>query len=69
MDTESEIIIIGAGAAGLMAGVMLSKSFRVIILEGRDRCGGRINTRHDVFPNAIEAGAEFVHGEDRKSVV
>ena len=65
METESEIIIIGAGAAGLMAGVMLSKSFRVIILEGRDRCGGRINTHYDVFPDAIEAGAEFIHGEQK----
>lgn len=65
MQTESEITIIGAGAAGLMAGAMLSRSFRVTILEARDRCGGRINTRHDVFADPIEAGAEFIHGDQK----
>jgi monoamine oxidase len=59
------IIVIGAGAAGLMAARELGRAGkRVTILEARDRCGGRI----DPLPMAdfgyrAEGGAEFVHGE------
>jgi monoamine oxidase len=59
------IIVIGAGAAGLMAARELARAGkRVTILEARDRYGGRI----DPLPSAefgypAEGGAEFVHGE------
>lgn len=34
------------------------------MIEGRDRAGGRIDTRHiDGLPVPIEMGAEFIHGE------
>ncbi|MBV9562583.1 MAG: FAD-dependent oxidoreductase, partial [Bradyrhizobium sp.] len=59
------IVIIGAGAAGLMAARELAQAGRkVTILEARDRCGGRIHPL-DVkeFGYEAEAGAEFVHGE------
>ena len=37
--------IIGAGFAGLKcAEVLLEKGFRVTILEGRDRIGGRVSS-------------------------
>ena len=63
MNTEdADIVIIGAGAAGLAAARDLSAAGRkVIVLEARDRIGGRINTHVDNWP--IELGAEFVHGE------
>lgn len=62
MPEETEIVIIGAGAAGLAAARELSNAGRsVVVLEARDRIGGRINTHHDVWP--IELGAEFVHGK------
>lgn len=59
-----DIIIIGAGAAGLMAARELSsKGLSVIILEARDRIGGRIYTlQTNQFSQPIETGAEFVHG-------
>jgi len=58
------IIIIGAGAAGLMAAKELSAAGEpVIILEARNRTGGRIYTERDpAFSLPIELGAEFVHG-------
>ena len=62
MGANADIIIIGAGAAGLAAASELSRAGRkVIILEARDRIGGRINTHFDSWP--IELGAEFVHGK------
>ncbi len=61
---SSDILIIGAGAAGLSAALELSRAgLRVEILEARDRVGGRMFTRHDPTLNhPIELGAEFVHG-------
>jgi len=65
MQTSAEVIVIGAGAAGLVAACELGKrKFQVEILEARDRVGGRIYTRRDRNLNApIEFGAEFVHGK------
>lgn len=61
---NDSIIIIGAGAAGLMAAKELSvKGYRVTILEANNRLGGRIWTiNNDSFLQPVEAGAEFVHG-------
>ncbi|MBW8858051.1 MAG: FAD-dependent oxidoreductase, partial [Bradyrhizobium sp.] len=59
------IVVIGAGAAGLMAARELARAGRrVTLLEARDRCGGRIYPLPDAeFGYAAEGGAEFVHGE------
>jgi monoamine oxidase len=59
------IIIIGAGAAGLSAAKAFGRSGReVVVLEARDRIGGRIHTTHDKsFSVPIENGAEFIHGD------
>jgi monoamine oxidase len=57
-----DTIIIGAGAAGLAAGQRLRAAGRApIILEARDRIGGRICTDRTHGP--VELGAEFIHGE------
>jgi monoamine oxidase len=38
------VVIVGAGAAGLAAAQLLCKhEFNVVILEARNRAGGRIN--------------------------
>ena len=60
-----DVIIIGAGAAGLMAANEISKKGKsVMILEGRNRIGGRMHTINNTsFSFRVEAGAEFVHGE------
>ncbi|HEY0715578.1 MAG TPA: NAD(P)/FAD-dependent oxidoreductase [Polyangia bacterium] len=59
-----DVIVIGAGMAGLAAADRLAtKGRRVLVLEGRDRVGGRIDTHHEAdWPLPIEAGAEFMHG-------
>ncbi|HLG82388.1 MAG TPA: NAD(P)/FAD-dependent oxidoreductase [Bradyrhizobium sp.] len=59
------VIVVGAGAAGLMAARELARAGRrVTILEARDRCGGRIDSLSpSEFGYRAEGGAEFVHGE------
>lgn len=57
-------VVVGAGAAGLMAARELAAAGRrVTILEARDRCGGRIAPLPPEFGYAAEGGAEFIHGE------
>ena len=64
-DQVFDVIILGGGAAGLMAARDLARAKRrVLILEARDRAGGRIHTIHDpAWPLPIEHGAEFIHGQ------
>ena len=61
------MLIIGAGAAGLAAADALSRAGRsVIVLEARERVGGRCWTRRMPGLDApVELGAEFIHGEAR----
>src|SRR6266446_3572985 len=57
-----EVVIIGAGVAGLTAARELSTAgARVLVLEARDRLGGRVMTHH-AAEGPVELGAEFVHG-------
>lgn len=60
------IVIIGAGAAGLVAGYELQRAGHdVVILEGRERVGGRINTLRTPFSDGLfaEAGASRIPSE------
>lgn len=63
-----EVLILGAGVAGLAAArVLVDAGRRVLVLEARDRTGGRVRThRDDDLPVPIELGAEFVHGTPRE---
>jgi monoamine oxidase len=64
-ETFWDVVIIGAGAAGLSAARALAEAGRsVLLLEARDRIGGRIWTRHEADTGAaVELGAEFIHGQ------
>ncbi|MDJ0367451.1 NAD(P)/FAD-dependent oxidoreductase [Hymenobacter sp. H14-R3] len=63
--STTDILIIGAGAAGLLAARELAAAGRrVCLLEARDRVGGRVHTLKPAgFTQPIEAGAEFMHGD------
>ena len=61
----ADVLVLGAGAAGLAAARDLSQAgLRVTVVEARARIGGRIMTLHDPrSPVPVELGAEFIHGE------
>lgn len=59
-----QIIIIGAGAAGLAAARDLADAGQnVVVLEARDRIGGRVHTDQQFAGFPVEFGAEFLHGD------
>ena len=62
---SADIIVVGAGASGLMIARILSEAGKnVIVLEARDRTGGRIHTIGEpAFLMPLETGAEFIHGD------
>lgn len=56
------VIIIGAGFAGLAcARALRAGGADVVVLEARDRVGGRVSSSHTLAPGGIvEAGGEFI---------
>jgi len=72
-EPDADVLILGAGVAGLAAAARLTEAGRrVILVEARSRIGGRIDTRRepaaqpgdDAVPPR-ERGAEFIHGVPR----
>ena len=61
---DADVVVIGAGAAGLAAALRLrAQSLHVVVVEARDRVGGRALSQH--IRNAVlpaELGAEYIHG-------
>ncbi|HSB91687.1 MAG TPA: NAD(P)/FAD-dependent oxidoreductase [Flavitalea sp.] len=65
LPNEQTVIVVGAGAAGLIAARQLADAgTRVILLEAASVPGGRMHTlREPGFSIPVEAGAEFIHGQ------
>src|SRR5215472_15453980 len=57
------VVVVGAGFAGLMAADVIRSGHEVIVLEARDRVGGRVWST-ELVPGdprtVVERGAEFV---------
>ncbi len=65
---EHDIIIVGAGVAGLVAAHALTKEgVDVVVVEARDRVGGRVWTDRSLGPPA-DLGASWIHGPDGNPV-
>lgn len=64
----TDVLIIGAGAAGLMAANKLQEAgYKIEILEARNRIGGRIWTDCS-HGSPMELGAEFIHGKPQETL-
>ncbi|MCT1478965.1 NAD(P)/FAD-dependent oxidoreductase [Microbacterium sp. p3-SID336] len=62
-----DTIVVGAGVAGLSAARLLQDAGRtVVVLEARDRVGGRVHT--DRRDGATDLGASWIHGIDGSPV-
>ncbi len=61
---QTDVVVVGMGAAGLAASLRLvERSRSVIAIDGRDRTGGRVSWQS--LPSVdvpAELGAEFIHG-------
>jgi monoamine oxidase len=62
-----DVIVLGAGIAGLSTALRLGEAgLQVLVLEARDRVGGRVYSFPGLTPeHSFELGAEFVHGKPK----
>jgi monoamine oxidase len=60
-----DAVVIGAGLAGLACARMLSSAGqRVVVLEAKDRIGGRLHTMRRATGEVVELGAQVLHAAD-----
>lgn len=65
MSSDFDVIVIGAGAAGLSAALHLQRNgLSVLILEATERIGGRIRKDDSLADFPIDMGGEWIVGTD-----
>ncbi|XP_067266670.1 spermine oxidase-like [Chanodichthys erythropterus] len=62
---NGKVVVIGSGFAGLAAAASLVKAgFEdVLVIEAKERVGGRVHTTKPFTENVIEVGANWIHGQ------
>ena len=65
-NSDTEVVIIGGGAAGIAAGRRLAKAaIECLVVEARPRLGGRAWTVTDASGFALDLGCGWLHSADR----
>jgi len=68
-EQQFDVIVVGAGIAGLAAANELnSQGFDVIVLEARDRIGGRMWSSDDWSGSTVDLGASWIHGIENNPI-
>ncbi len=63
------VVVVGAGIAGLGAAqALVGRGHRVLVLDARDRIGGRIHTS-TIGSQPVDLGAAWIHGVDGNPLV
>jgi monoamine oxidase len=66
MASEFDVVVVGAGAAGIAAGRRLVEGgASTLILEARQRLGGRASSVPSAAGHALDLGCEWLHSADR----
>ncbi len=66
MVADFDVVVIGAGAAGLAAAKeLMPHPYRILVIEARDRIGGRAHTVTPVPGLPVDLGCEWLHSADR----
>ena len=64
-NSHAEVLIVGAGISGLAAAATLRQAgYGVIVIEARDRIGGRVWTNRAWPEMPLDMGASWIHGID-----
>lgn len=70
VDRDVDVVIVGAGIAGLVAArAVVQAGLRCQVLEARDRVGGRIWTSTAWSGLPVDLGASWIHGSDGNPVL
>jgi monoamine oxidase len=65
LPTNPDIIIVGAGTAGLSAAkALIAKGFDVVVLEADAHVGGRCYTNNSVFDMPFDMGGSWLHSAE-----
>ena len=63
LNSNPDVVVIGAGAAGLSAmAELMSKGKSVVCIEAMNRIGGRCYTDNSIFGVPYDMGAHWLHG-------
>ncbi|XDV30052.1 hypothetical protein PO909_033051 [Leuciscus waleckii] len=62
---NAKVVVVGSGFAGLAAAAKLVEAGfeNVLVLEAKERVGGRAHTTKPFSENVIEVGANWIHGQ------
>ena len=64
--TETDVVVVGAGAAGLGAAKALTaQGLECVVVEAMGRIGGRAHTESREFGVPFDVGCAWLHAADR----